>query len=52
MVMYAGIVVEEGNAKEVVNNPLHPYTKLLKEAAPDPEKFRPLILSMQVNLRV
>ncbi|ANE41897.1 MAG: ABC transporter ATP-binding protein [Fervidobacterium pennivorans] len=38
MVMYAGIVVEEGNAKEVVNNPLHPYTKLLKEAAPDPEK--------------
>ncbi|WP_448378942.1 ABC transporter ATP-binding protein [Fervidobacterium sp.] len=39
IVMYAGIIVEEGNAKEVVNNPLHPYTKLLKEAAPDPEKF-------------
>jgi len=39
IVMYAGIIVEEGNAKEVVNNPLHPYTKLLKEAAPDPEKL-------------
>ncbi|WP_448376701.1 ABC transporter ATP-binding protein [Fervidobacterium sp.] len=38
IVMYAGIVVEEGDAKEVVNNPLHPYTKILKEAAPDPEK--------------
>jgi len=38
IVMYAGIIVEEGSAKEVVNNPLHPYTKLLKEAAPDPEK--------------
>ncbi len=38
IVMYAGLIVEEGNAKEVVDNPLHPYTMLLKEAAPDPEK--------------
>ncbi len=37
-VMYAGIIVEEGNAKDVVNNPLHPYSMLLKEAAPDPER--------------
>ncbi|MGQ9856283.1 MAG: ABC transporter ATP-binding protein [Fervidobacterium sp.] len=37
-VMYAGLVVEEGNAKDIVNKPMHPYTMLLKEAAPDPEK--------------
>jgi len=37
-VMYAGMIMEEGTADEVVLNPLHPYTKLLRKAAPDPDK--------------
>ncbi|MDQ2848775.1 MAG: ABC transporter ATP-binding protein [Actinomycetota bacterium] len=37
MVMYAGKVVEAGPADSVVNEPAHPYTKLLLSAAPDPE---------------
>lgn len=37
-VMYAGQVVEEGDAKNVIDDPLHPYTKLLRLAAPDPNK--------------
>ncbi|MGI8418383.1 MAG: ABC transporter ATP-binding protein [Nakamurella sp.] len=37
MVMYAGKVVEVGPADSVVNEPAHPYTKLLLSAAPDPE---------------
>ncbi len=36
VVMYAGIIVEEGNALEVVANPLHPYTQLLLSAFPNP----------------
>ncbi len=37
-VMYAGQIIEEGDAKMVVDEPLHPYTKLLRAAAPDPNK--------------
>jgi oligopeptide/dipeptide ABC transporter ATP-binding protein len=29
LVLYAGTVVEEGNAEEIVTSPRHPYTKLL-----------------------
>lgn len=35
LVMYAGRVVEEGNIKEVINNPLHPYTRALIDYVPD-----------------
>ncbi len=34
MIMYAGKVVEYGDAKKILSNPLHPYTKLLLEATP------------------
>lgn len=37
-VMYAGLIVEEGPARDLVDEPLHPYTKLLKLAAPDPKR--------------
>lgn len=38
-VMYAGEVVEHGPATEIVESPLHPYTKALLTATPDlPEK--------------
>lgn len=36
-VMYAGYIVEIGNSDEIIDRPLHPYTQLLKEAAPKPE---------------
>ena len=36
-IMYAGKIVEEGLVKEVIGNPLHPYTRALMEAIPDPD---------------
>lgn len=36
MVMYAGHMVEGGESEEVLGSPLHPYTRLLLSAVPDP----------------
>lgn len=38
LVMYQGEIVEAGSADDVILNPQHPYTQLLAEAAPNPEK--------------
>jgi len=38
LVMYAGEIVEEGRTEDIVQRPQHPYTQLLMEAAPDPER--------------
>ncbi len=35
-VMYLGAVVEFGNKKDIFDNPLHPYTKALFSAIPNP----------------
>ncbi len=40
LVMYAGQVVEGGSSEEVTQRPKHPYTQLLLEAAPDPDRDR------------
>lgn len=37
-VMYAGEIVETGNAVEIYNNPIHPYTKILIQAVPHIDK--------------
>jgi peptide/nickel transport system ATP-binding protein len=36
LVMYAGHLVEHGPTDEVLHHPLHPYTRLLLSAVPDP----------------
>ncbi len=36
IVMYAGRVVEEADCRELFENPLHPYTKALLAAIPEP----------------
>jgi peptide/nickel transport system ATP-binding protein len=36
LVMYAGHLVEHGPTDEVLHNPVHPYTRLLLAAVPDP----------------
>jgi peptide/nickel transport system ATP-binding protein len=38
LVMYAGQVVEGGSSEAVIQQPQHPYTQLLLDAAPDPDR--------------
>jgi peptide/nickel transport system ATP-binding protein len=50
-VMYAGMIMEIGNAEDVIQKALHPYTQLLRSAAPQPEKqFRNTRLTTQGDL--
>ena len=37
-IMYAGTIVEVGSMNEVINEPLHPYTRALLLCLPNPEK--------------
>jgi len=52
-VMYLGKIVELGDAREVIADPLHPYTKALIAAIPEPDprnrlKFRELMIKGEV----
>lgn len=40
LVMYAGQMVEGGLSEEVTQHPMHPYTRLLLSAAPDPDRIK------------
>jgi peptide/nickel transport system ATP-binding protein len=37
-VMYAGRIVEGGPAEAITQQPAHPYTRLLIDSAPDPDR--------------
>jgi peptide/nickel transport system ATP-binding protein len=39
-VMYLGRIVEKGSARDVLNNPKHPYTKSLMSVIPTPNPLR------------
>ena len=43
IVMYGGLIMEEGTAEEIFLNPLHPYTKGLLKSIPNPKKKERLI---------
>ncbi|TDB95672.1 ABC transporter ATP-binding protein [Nonomuraea longispora] len=40
-VMYAGRLIESGPSEAVTQSPRHPYTRLLLESAPDPDRVTP-----------
>lgn len=41
-VMYLGKIVELGDTRRVIENPMHPYTRALVEAIPEPDPSRRL----------
>jgi len=44
-VMYAGQLVEGGPSDSVIRQPKHPYTRLLRSAAPDPDRMEQMAQS-------
>jgi peptide/nickel transport system ATP-binding protein len=42
LVMYAGRMVEGGDSETVTQRPAHPYTRLLIDSAPDPDRLLPV----------
>ncbi|MBU2981392.1 ABC transporter ATP-binding protein [Lentibacter algarum] len=44
-VMRAGVIVEQGPVDQLFRNPLHPYTKALIAAHPEPDVHRPMDLN-------
>jgi peptide/nickel transport system ATP-binding protein len=43
LVMYAGRMVEGGDSETVTQTPAHPYTQLLIDSAPDPDRIANLL---------
>ena len=53
IVMYRGVCVEQADSEELFQNPLHPYTKALLAAIPDPSPEsigkEPMVLKGEVS---
>ena len=49
-IMLRGYVVEMGPVEAVLGNPLHPYTKLLKESVPAPEPVEKSAWAQRIGL--
>ena len=47
VVMYLGRIVEEGPVPAIFDEPLHPYTRLLKSASPVPDPDQAVAMNMQ-----
>jgi len=47
-VMYSGKIIEIGNVKDIIENPLHPYTQELFNAIPD-KNFRFRLKNIMIN---
>ncbi|MEM2272758.1 MAG: ABC transporter ATP-binding protein [Candidatus Bathyarchaeia archaeon] len=43
-IMYAAHIVEKAETREILNNPLHPYTKALLNVIPDPDPANRLVI--------
>ncbi|WP_067503204.1 ABC transporter ATP-binding protein [Actinoplanes sp. TFC3] len=43
LVMYAGRMVEGGDSETVTQSPAHPYTRLLIDSAPDPDRIQNML---------
>lgn len=50
MVMYQGKILEMGETEEVIQEPLHPYTKMMISAVPVPDPHLKLSLPPKVNV--
>ncbi len=48
-VMYMGMIVESGPARQVIENPLHPYTRMLISVVPQPDTRKKLKLSEELG---
>ena len=46
-VMYLGRIVEEGPVPAIFEEPLHPYTRLLKASSPVPDPERAVAMNLQ-----
>jgi peptide/nickel transport system ATP-binding protein len=51
IVLFKGVVVEQGDTREILKEPLHPYTQLLIEALPSIEKRERKILSKTIEIQ-
>ncbi|MCL2320440.1 MAG: ABC transporter ATP-binding protein, partial [Treponema sp.] len=49
-IMLRGYVVETGPVEAVLGNPLHPYTKLLKESVPAPQPVDKAAWAQRIGL--
>ena len=47
LVMYLGRIVEEGPVPAIFEDPLHPYTRLLKATSPVPDPERTVAMNLQ-----